>query len=96
MLLPVLIGAGVVLSAVAYLVEQVSRVTAVPVAEHELARGLSTMALPIEGLAPLGRPLTRGPCPSTHRRWGGCGAGSRPVGSLPSWPLDSSPGCSTS
>ena len=53
--LPVLIGAGVVLSAVAYLVEQVSRVTAVPVAEHELARGLSTMALPIEGLSPLGR-----------------------------------------
>lgn len=54
-LLPVLIGAGVVLSAVAYLVEQLSRVTAVPVAEHELARGLSTMALPPEGLAPLGR-----------------------------------------
>jgi hypothetical protein len=53
--LPVLIGAGVVLSAVAYLVEQLSRVTAVPVAEHELARGLSTMALPAEGLAPLGR-----------------------------------------
>ena len=53
--LPVLIGAGVVLSAVAYLVEQLSRVTAVPVAEHELARGLSTMALPIEGLSPLGR-----------------------------------------
>ncbi len=53
--LPILIGAGVVLSAVAYLVEQVSRVTAVPVAEHELARGLSTMALPIEGLSPLGR-----------------------------------------
>jgi hypothetical protein len=53
--LPILIGAGVVLSAVAYLVEQLSRVTAVPVAEHELARGLSTMALPAEGLAPLGR-----------------------------------------
>jgi len=52
--LPILIGAGVVLSAVAYVVEQVSRVTAVPVAEHELARGLSTMALPVEGLAPLG------------------------------------------
>jgi hypothetical protein len=53
--LPVLIGAGVVLSAVAYLVEQLSRVTAVPVAEHELARGLATMALPAEGLSPLGR-----------------------------------------
>ena len=59
-LLPVLIGAGVVLSAVAYLVEQMSRVTAVPVAEHELARGLSTMALPLEGLSPLGR-LPEGP-----------------------------------
>jgi hypothetical protein len=53
--LPVLIGAGVILSAVAYVVEQLSRVTAVPVAEHELARGLATMALPSEGLAPLGR-----------------------------------------
>jgi hypothetical protein len=53
--LPVLIGAGVILSAFAYLVEQLSRVTAVPVAEHELARGLATMALPAEGLAPLGR-----------------------------------------
>ncbi|MCU0263573.1 MAG: hypothetical protein MUF09_07855 [Candidatus Nanopelagicales bacterium] len=62
-LLPVLIGAGVVLSGVAYLVEQVSRVTAVPVAEHELARGLSTMALPIEGLAPLGRPPAARPVP---------------------------------
>ncbi len=62
-LLPVLIGAGVVLSGVAYLVEQVSRVTAVPVAENELARGLSTMALPIEGLTPLGRPPQVRPIP---------------------------------
>ena len=71
--LPVLIGAGVVLSAVAYLVEQVSRVTAVPVAEHELARGLSTMALPIEGLSPLGRlpELPAGPVapPRAGRVW---------------------------
>ncbi|MDH4017602.1 MAG: hypothetical protein OEV20_09690, partial [Actinomycetota bacterium] len=49
--LPILIGAGVILSAVAYLVEQLSRVTAVPVAENELARGLSTMALPVDGLS---------------------------------------------
>lgn len=54
-LLPILIGAGVLLSALSYVVEQLSRVTAVPVAEHELARGLATMALPREGLAPLGR-----------------------------------------
>lgn len=71
--LPVLIGAGVVLSAVAYLVEQVSRVTAVPVAEHELARGLSPMALPVEGLAPLGRlpELPPGPVepPRAGRLW---------------------------
>ena len=56
-LLPILIGAGVLLSAVSYLVEQVSRVTALPVAEDELARGLATMALPAEGLVPLGRPV---------------------------------------
>lgn len=68
--LPILIGAGVVLSAVAYVVEQVSRVTAVPVAEHELARGLATMAVPVEGLAPLGR-LPRslpGPVPEPRMR----------------------------
>jgi hypothetical protein len=59
-LLPILIGAGVLLSAVSYLVEQVSRVTALPVAEDELARGLATMALPAGGLAPLGRPIPAG------------------------------------
>ncbi len=78
-LLPVLIGAGVVLSAVAYLVEQLSRVTAVPVAEHELARGLSTMALPLEGLSPLGR-LPEGPArpveaPPAGRVWSWIAAG---------------------
>ena len=88
--LPILIGAGVVLSAVAYLVEQVSRVTAVPVAEHELARGLSTMALPIEGLSPLAACPKRPPAPwrsrprgmgvaVDHRRW----AGRRPRGGNP-------------
>jgi hypothetical protein len=51
----VLIGAGVILAAVSYLVEQVSRVTAVPIAENELARGLARMALPVEGLSPTGR-----------------------------------------
>lgn len=62
-LLPILIGAGVVLSALSYLVEQVSRVSALPVAEDELARGLSTLALPAEGLRPLGRPPAPQPAP---------------------------------
>ena len=78
--LPILIGAGVVLSAVAYLVEQLSRVTAVPVAENELARGLSTMALPVEGLSPLGnlpgRPVgSAAPTPRPHRIWRGIAMG---------------------
>jgi hypothetical protein len=55
-LLPILIGAGVILSAISYVVEQLSRVTAAPVAEHELARGLARMALPQTSLTPLGRP----------------------------------------
>jgi hypothetical protein len=54
-------------------VEQLSRVTAVPVAEHELARGLSSMALPAEGLAPLGRTPTSRPGgvqpPRPHPFW---------------------------
>ena len=62
-LLPILIGAGVVLSAVAYVVEQLSRVTALPAAEDELARGLSTMALPAEGLRPIGRAPAPAPPP---------------------------------
>lgn len=66
--LPILIGAGVLLSALAYVVEQVSRVTAVPVAENELARGLATMALPVEGLAPLGRLPRTPPRPAPEPR----------------------------
>ncbi len=66
--LPILIGAGVLLSALAYVVEQVSRVTAVPVAEHELARGLATMALPVEGIAPLGRLPRTPPSPVPQPR----------------------------
>lgn len=67
-LLPILIGAGVVLSALSYLVEQFSRVTALPAAEDELARGLSTMALPAEGLRPLGRPPAPPPPPAAPGR----------------------------
>jgi hypothetical protein len=54
-LVPVLLGAGILLSGIAYVVERLSRVTAAPVAEHELARGLATMALPRTGLAPTGQ-----------------------------------------
>jgi hypothetical protein len=73
--LPILIGAGVILSALSFLVEQVSRVTAVPVAEHELARGLAAMALPAAGLSPTGRfaggdPSAGLPRPTSQRmRW---------------------------
>lgn len=55
-LVPFLLGAGIILSAVAFLVERISRVTAAPVAEHELARGLASMALPHTGLSPTGQP----------------------------------------
>jgi hypothetical protein len=55
-LVPILLGAGIILSAVAFVVERLSRVTAAPVAEHELARGLASMALPSAGLAPTGLP----------------------------------------
>ena len=54
--MPILLGAGVILSAVAFVVERLSRVTAAPVAEHQLARGLATMALPQFGLSPTGQP----------------------------------------
>lgn len=59
--LPILIGAGVILSAISYVVEQISRVTAVPVAEQGLARGLARMALPESGLAPQGGSLAAPP-----------------------------------
>jgi len=52
---PVLLAAGILLSALAFIVERLSRVTAAPVAERELARGLASMALPATGLAPTGQ-----------------------------------------
>jgi hypothetical protein len=55
-LVPILLGAGIILSGIAFVVERLSRVTAAPVAEHELARGLASMALPSAGLAPTGLP----------------------------------------
>ena len=46
---PVLMGAGVVLSALAWLVERVARATARPVLEQGLARRLGCLALPAQG-----------------------------------------------
>jgi hypothetical protein len=47
---PVLMGAGVVLSAVAWLVERVARATAGPTLERGLARRLTLIGLPDRGL----------------------------------------------
>ncbi|HZA00415.1 MAG TPA: hypothetical protein VE575_16765 [Acidimicrobiales bacterium] len=49
---PVLLGAGVVLSALAWVVERVARVTARPAAERSLAHRLDSLALPAGGLLP--------------------------------------------
>lgn len=51
-LVPVLMGAGVVLGGVAFVVERVARVTAAPVAERALASRLSALSLPSGGLLP--------------------------------------------
>jgi hypothetical protein len=61
---PVLMGAGVLLSGVAWLVERVARVTVTPVAERGLAQQLDGLTLPSHGFvtaerAPLD--LLRGP-----------------------------------
>ena len=50
--IPVLLGAGVVLSTLAYLVERIARFTAAPVAEHDLADRLATLAPAADGLVP--------------------------------------------
>jgi len=61
---PILMGAGVALSAVAWVVERVARATAQPVAERNLAAKLGPLSLPPGGF--LARPddgfaLLRGP-----------------------------------
>ncbi len=50
--IPVLLGAGVILSTLAYLVERIARFTAAPVAEHDLADRLATLAPSAEALVP--------------------------------------------
>jgi hypothetical protein len=61
---PVLLGAGLILSALAWLVERLARLTAGPVAEHRLAGRLDDLRLPSDGFLATGRDrldLLRGP-----------------------------------
>jgi hypothetical protein len=61
---PVLMGAGVLLSGIAWVVERVARATVTPVAEKGLAAQLGTLALPADGfVSDRQRPvdLLRGP-----------------------------------
>ena len=53
---PVLLGAGVVLSALAWMVDRVARLTAVPSMERGLARRLATLQPPAGGLLGGDRP----------------------------------------
>ncbi|HEX6568839.1 MAG TPA: hypothetical protein VF015_06730 [Acidimicrobiales bacterium] len=61
---PVLMGAGVLLSGIAWIVERVARATLTPVAERGLAAELDGLALPAHGFATAERApldLLRGP-----------------------------------
>lgn len=80
--IPILLGAGVILSSLAYVVERVSRFTAAPVAEHDLARRLSAISFRVDSLlaepgeAPVAVNAIEG---SGHR------AGSDPVRRAAAW-----------
>jgi hypothetical protein len=52
---PVLLGAGVILSGLAWLVERLARITARPVAEQHLAGRLAAIRLPANGFLDSGR-----------------------------------------
>jgi hypothetical protein len=61
---PVLLGAGVLLSGLAWVVERLARATARPVAERQLAGRLERLRLPANGFLDTGRDpytLLRGP-----------------------------------
>jgi hypothetical protein len=61
---PVLMGAGVLMSGIAWIVERLARATAAPVAERGLAARLDGLALPAQGFATAGPEpldLLRGP-----------------------------------
>ena len=47
---PVLLGAGVILSAIAYVVERIAEATALPLLDRRLARRYESIALPANGL----------------------------------------------
>ncbi|HET6775129.1 MAG TPA: hypothetical protein VFH36_17570 [Acidimicrobiales bacterium] len=64
---PVLMGAGVLLSGIAWVVERLARATVTPVAERGLAAQLDSLALPAHGFATAERApldLLRGPIAS--------------------------------
>lgn len=63
--LPILLGAGVVASAIAWVVEHVARATVTPALERRLANRLGVLALPAQGL--LGPPVAAPSVP--RRRW---------------------------
>jgi hypothetical protein len=68
--IPVLMGAGVVMSALAWAVERLARATAQPVAEHSLARRLQPLSLPPAGFlgrADDGLEMLRGPLVGRRR-----------------------------
>jgi hypothetical protein len=73
-LVPVLMGAGVVLGGLAFAVERLARLTAAPVAERELARRLNRLELPSGGLLPgPGTGVAAGPMPP-RRPWRAAGS----------------------
>ena len=63
---PVLLGAGVVLSALAYLVERLAAATATPMLDHSVAGRLARIAPPVGGL--VGGPAPRVEAPHVARR----------------------------
>jgi hypothetical protein len=79
-LVPVLIGAGAVLSAIAYVVERIAEATALPAFDRQVAQRLATMSPPPAG-------LLSGPVDSrvTSRHGGGTGSrgGRRQAGVAP-------------
>jgi hypothetical protein len=70
--LPVLLGAGVLASALAWVVEHLARATATPLLEQRLAARLGVLRAPPDGL--LGGP-PQAPSPAPASRWSSWGRG---------------------
>jgi hypothetical protein len=64
--IPVLLGSGVIVSAVAWVIERIAGRTAEPAMERGLARRLSAISLPDGGLVPDEAELLAQDGPSTH------------------------------